>query len=196
MYPSPKIRFVLGLLLVTGGSFVSGSTSSHAEPPPSGDASNPCPIDADLWLLGGQSNMVGAEIVAAPGEPDPRIVMLNMDGHWIPAVDPIHRYYEATDPAYRDFTMSTVATDEQRAQLSVDLDRAREESLRHPIGGYGSGLPFAKHVLANTGRSVGLIPCAQGSTSMATWDPAPQGQGDAFALRGSAGSGPCCRRTC
>jgi hypothetical protein len=44
-----------------------------------------------LILLAGQSNMAGrAEPTAADRVPHPRIFMLDREGHWRPAVDPMH----------------------------------------------------------------------------------------------------------
>lgn len=144
------------------------------------EGSNPCPIeDADLWVLAGQSNMVGAELVKdpRPEAPDPRIVMLNLDGRWMTAQEPIHRYFEATAPAFIDFMLGQM-TPEQQEEFLRNIDAARKQSQEKPIGGYGLGLPFAQHILEHTGRPIGLIPCAQGATSMANWDPARKDEGD------------------
>lgn len=44
-----------------------------------------------LFLLVGQSNMAGrGEVTPGDREPHPRVVMLNPDGVWVPAVDPMH----------------------------------------------------------------------------------------------------------
>lgn len=44
-----------------------------------------------LFLLVGQSNMAGRGIVAPQDkEPNPRVLMLNQAGEWVPAVDPLH----------------------------------------------------------------------------------------------------------
>jgi len=44
-----------------------------------------------LFLLVGQSNMAGRGVVE-PGdrEPDPRVLMFDREGRWVPAVDPMH----------------------------------------------------------------------------------------------------------
>ena len=44
-----------------------------------------------LFLLVGQSNMAGRGVVT-PGdrEPDPRVLMFDREGRWVPAVDPMH----------------------------------------------------------------------------------------------------------
>lgn len=44
-----------------------------------------------LFLLVGQSNMAGrGAVTAADREPNPRVLMLNQAGEWVPAVDPLH----------------------------------------------------------------------------------------------------------
>lgn len=44
-----------------------------------------------LFLLAGQSNMAGrGEVGPEDKTPQPRILMLNKDGAWVPAVDPLH----------------------------------------------------------------------------------------------------------
>ena len=44
-----------------------------------------------LYLLIGQSNMAGRGVVEAQDkEPHPRVLTLNKEGRWVPAVDPIH----------------------------------------------------------------------------------------------------------
>ncbi|QEG00617.1 Arylsulfatase [Stieleria maiorica] len=44
-----------------------------------------------LFLLAGQSNMAGRGIVTpADRVPDPRILMLDREGNWVPATDPLH----------------------------------------------------------------------------------------------------------
>lgn len=44
-----------------------------------------------LFLLVGQSNMAGrGTVTPADQEPDPRILMFDKEGRWVPAVDPLH----------------------------------------------------------------------------------------------------------
>ncbi|MGE9293047.1 MAG: sialate O-acetylesterase [Puniceicoccales bacterium] len=44
-----------------------------------------------LFLLAGQSNMAGRGFVdPEDNEPNPRVLMLNREGRWVPAVDPVH----------------------------------------------------------------------------------------------------------
>ena len=49
------------------------------------------PRDLQLFLLIGQSNMAGrGKIEAADREPIPRVLMLNQELAWVPAIDPVH----------------------------------------------------------------------------------------------------------
>src|SRR5438477_13185158 len=49
------------------------------------------PRDLQLFMLIGQSNMAGrGRIEAADREPIPRVLMLNKELEWVPAVDPVH----------------------------------------------------------------------------------------------------------
>lgn len=44
-----------------------------------------------LFLLVSQSNMAGrGEVTADDQRPDPRVLMLDKEGRWVPAVDPMH----------------------------------------------------------------------------------------------------------
>lgn len=54
-------------------------------------ASLPAKEDFHLFLLVGQSNMAGrGEVSDSDREPNPRVLMLDREGNWIPAVDPLH----------------------------------------------------------------------------------------------------------
>lgn len=139
---------------------------------------NPCPQEADVWVLAGQSNMQGAG--RTPDTlVDPEIWMMNLDNQWSQAQSPIHRIFEAKAPAY------AIA----QYQLSGDPDKSMEKtralfeknaqiSKYKPIGGVGSGIYFARYLRLNTGRPVGLIPCALGGSTIDQWDPAGLAKGD------------------
>ncbi len=139
---------------------------------------NPCPVDADVWVLAGQSNMQGAG--RTPDTiTDPRIWMMNLDDRWMVAREPLHRIFEATAPAYPvafyQLWGNPEKSMEKTRQYFSDQSKA---SLKNPIGGVGPGLYFARHVLAATGRPIGLIPCALGGSTIAQWDPAGKVRGD------------------
>ncbi len=139
---------------------------------------NPCPVDADVWVLAGQSNMQGAG--RTPDTlTDPNIWMMNMDDRWMVARDPIHRIFESTAPAYPIAFYQLWGNPEKSMEKTLQL--FREQALlsrQKPIGGVGPGIYFARHVLAGTNRPIGLIPCALGGSTIAQWDPAGKIHGD------------------
>src|SRR5262245_30045366 len=47
--------------------------------------------DADLWVLAGQSNMLGCALLKGPTEPDPRIMEFGRDKRWVVAEEPLHQ---------------------------------------------------------------------------------------------------------
>lgn len=89
-----------------------------------------------LFLLVGQSNMAGRGTVTPEDKvPNPRVLMLNQTGEWVPAVDPMH------------FDKPEV--------VGVGLGRT-------------FGLTIAE---AAPGVTIGLIPCAVGSSPIDVWKP-------------------------
>ena len=146
----------------------------------------PCPLDADLWILAGQSNMVGAGQLKGkdPVPEDPRILMFDMTNEWMPARDPMHRIFEAVYPAHFNIYISAYEkmNDPQKLKDATtvweDL-KAQSKAGAWAAGlGIGPGRPFARHLIKYTDRPIGLIPCAHGGTSMPQWDPARKDQGD------------------
>lgn len=58
---------------------------------PAQDMPLPAKEDFHLFLLVGQSNMAGrGAVTPADREPVDRVLMLDKEGHWVPAVDPMH----------------------------------------------------------------------------------------------------------
>jgi peptidoglycan/xylan/chitin deacetylase (PgdA/CDA1 family) len=139
---------------------------------------NPCPVDADIWVLAGQSNMQGAG--RTPDTlVDPKIWMMNLDDHWMVARCPLHRIFEATAPAYPIASFQLSADPEKTIEKTRQFFREQAKKSREkPIGGVGPGIYFARHVLAATGRPIGLIPCALGGSKIDQWDPAGIIHGD------------------
>ncbi|MFP4502915.1 MAG: sialate O-acetylesterase [Candidatus Hydrogenedentota bacterium] len=125
----------------------------------------------DLWVLAGQSNMFGRGNQDNLAQPDPRISAFGMDREWRVAADPIHNLAQSPDPVHY------TAKSEQQRQRAI-------RDYRDGTKGGGLGLPFAKEMLARTGRPVGLICTAHGGTSMDQWDPAKKDRG-ADSLYGS-----------
>ncbi len=139
---------------------------------------NPCPIDnADIWVLAGQSQMAGAGRIPDTTS-NPNIMMLNMDDKWMIAKNPLHRIFEATAPAYEngfcDLLPDSLKNSEQ---AHTQFKLLAQISKQNPVGGVGPGLYFAKHIFENTGRSIGLIPCALGGSRMDQWYPELKSEG-------------------
>ena len=132
------------------------------------DVKHPCPIDADIWVLAGQSNMQGAGKMRKQFPENPSIVMFNMDNTWQVAQHPLHRLYESVAPVHRNINKSS----------PEEWEKMREQSKQSPIGGVCPGLFFARHLYANGVNNIGLIPCAHGGTSMNQWDPEKKNLGD------------------
>lgn len=138
----------------------------------------PCPIPADLWVLGGQSNMQGVGRAFDDYE-NPKIMVFGLDDRWEVAREPLHRLFLAKAPVYEafwfKFNRANFPSDAAACQ-AFEAQRAQEKIA--PSQGVGPGLFFAREILAATGRPVGLIPCANGGTSMNDWNPALKDQGE------------------
>jgi len=94
-----------------------------------------------LFILAGQSNMVGWAPVPEEEKPDPRIYVFSNDYRWRVAREPIDDAYDQVD--------------------KVSEDR---------IAGYGPALAFAFASLERHPQAViGLIPCAKNSSAIAQW---------------------------
>ncbi len=146
-------------------------TPLYASPNEDDGHINPCPIDADLWILAGHSNIGGVELATEPENEDPRLMMFSMMDEWKIAQEPIHWLFLTKAPVYHQHLMSAAQTPEEKTALEQRLNSLREASLAHPIGGVGPGLSFARAVLKETGRPIALIPCAQGGTTIDEWNP-------------------------
>ncbi len=130
--------------------------------------SNTCPVKCDFWVLAGQSNMQGYGKLPAQTGTDSRIIMLNMDNHWMPAQDPLHRLYAAVAPVHRNLMGYTLE----------QFEKLKTQSVNQSESGVGPGCFFAKHLVENGVSYVGLIPCAHGGTSMDQWSPTLKDEGD------------------
>jgi hypothetical protein len=74
----PLILLLLSLSVLTAPGFVKDSVAASKE-------------KFHLFLLVGQSNMAGrGKVSTADKTPHPRVKMLNKEGKWVPAVDPLH----------------------------------------------------------------------------------------------------------
>jgi len=140
-----------------------------------------CPIKADLWVLGGQSNMciLGYRNLQNCGELDhpvqldrQRIRAFGLDNEWTDPIEPVHWFYTAAAPILRQTYR------QQRPDLSdEEFARIRASPRPRMLRQIGPGTAFAKHIVDNTHRNIGLIPCALGGASMDMWDPALKSQG-------------------
>src|SRR5262249_30651492 len=117
------------------------------------------------WLLGGQSNMYGIDVIKEKLPAMPAVNMLDVrhfdkDAHWCAAVPPIHRIPEP----FATFTLKS-----QHPEFSEQ--RIREIiASKTPVGGIDGSYFFARKLLAESKVPIGLIPCATGA-SLSIWDP-------------------------
>jgi len=170
---SIKIKSVVKLfiMLVLVVTFINTKTNAQGK-----NTISPCPIDADIWVLAGQSQMAGAG--RTPDTlTDSRIIMLNMDNKWITAKNPLHRIFEAAAPAYES-NFIELLPDSSKANAHEQFKLLSEMSKKSPVGGVGPGLYFAQKILNETGRPVALIPCALGGSKMDMWYPSKLSMGD------------------
>ncbi len=129
--------------------------------------------EADIWVLAGQSNMQGYGLLSGPPKLNPRVMVFGLDNRWMPPVPPTHRVYTAAAPVYQ----ATIR--EKNPGITDEAWKTMEEGERKsPSNTTGPDRTFAEAIVDATGRRVGLLPCALGSTSMADWDPAKLQQGD------------------
>ncbi|MCA9446751.1 MAG: sialate O-acetylesterase [Candidatus Omnitrophica bacterium] len=170
MRPNQKqIRktFVYLLMLTLPGLFATGVLAEEK-----GATAFQPDAETEIWVLAGQSNMVGCGKRTKEFEPDPRIWLFNMDNSWIPAVPPIHRIFESVAPVHRHIFWETDQMSEE------DFLKRGATSKRSPLGGIGPGFFFAKHLLESIDSKVGLVASAHGGTTMKQWDPSLKTKGD------------------
>ena len=116
-----------------------------------------------LVLLAGQSNMAGRGY-AGPDDltPIPNVLMIRPDGKWQPAIEPITKD--------RPFIGTFQASGEKI--VSSDPFETVLPQGDQKVVGVGLGRTFGRLLAeANPGRTIGLIPCAVGGTSIAAWMP-------------------------
>jgi sialate O-acetylesterase len=119
----------------------------------------------DIWLLGGQSNMFGIDVIKEKLPALPYLNMLNVehllpDAHWCAAVPPIHRIPEQFAP----FILKGQHPEYTDAQVR-DIIKAKT-----PVGGIDCSYFFARKLYAEGHVPIGLVPCAIGG-ALAYWDP-------------------------
>ena len=114
----------------------------------------------DVWVMAGQSNMVGDGRIEHALRPHPLIHAFYAWDEWRTAVEPVHFPAASKDPSHNDKPIS-----DHREILCAH---------RKAVKGAGPGLAFARAMLRRTGVPQGLIPCAVGGTSMEGWSPRHQ----------------------
>jgi len=139
---------------------------------------NPCPIDADIWVLAGQSNMAG--VGRTPDTlSNPNIMMLNLDNHWMVAKNPLHRIFEAEAPAYEKSYFELFSDPTKNWSKAHEyFQKQKELSKVNPVGGVGMGMDFARLIFEHAHRPVALLPYALGGSTISQWDPAKLSWGD------------------
>lgn len=93
-------------LLVTILNVTTSASTVHAQVPATAPSTRPAVVVSppaketfDIYLLMGQSNMVGRDTTTLASQvDDPRILALNADGQWVVARDPIHIKNARIDP--------------------------------------------------------------------------------------------------
>ena len=119
--------------------------------------------DKLLVLLAGQSNMAGRGY-AGPDDLTviPNLLMIRPDGKWQYAVEPITKD--------RDF-IGTFQESGEKIAGNDPFETVLPEGSQKVVG-VGLGRTFGRLLAeANPGKTVGLIPCAVGGTSIAAWMP-------------------------
>lgn len=119
----------------------------------------------DIWILGGQSNMYGIDVIKEDLPALPYLNMLNVmhtqnDAHWCAAKPPIHRIPEP----FAQFTLKSQHPEYSEARIRELLDS------NTPVGGIDCSYFFARQLSAESGVPIGLIPCATGA-ALAYWNP-------------------------
>lgn len=119
------------------------------------------PVDdvlvGDLWILAGQSNMEGYGRFPAAEAGTSWVRCFRSDERWDVAEEPLHRLELSPRPVHQKIWR---AHGETRPPADQRLQ------------GTGLGLAFGKALSSQLGVPIGLIPCAQGATTLEEWDPA------------------------
>ncbi len=119
----------------------------------------------DLWLLGGQSNMFGADAIKEELPTLPYLNMLNpvhiqTEAHWCSGTPPIHRIPDVFAPYTLRFHQPGITEDQIKKILAA----------KTPVGSIDCSYFFARKLYGESKVPIGLIPCAMGG-ALAMWDP-------------------------
>ena len=140
----------------------------------------------DLWVLSGQSNMVGNGRLADLETTHELVRNFNMRDEWQVAEEPLHSLAESIDEVHWKHAAHLLSLwakpGQQQEGALVGEDAARFRKNRQH--GAGLALTFSKDMVRRTGIPIGLVPCAHGGTSIGPgtatwpgWDPALKDQG-------------------
>ena len=124
----------------------------------------------DVWILGGQSNMFGIDVIKEELPALPYLNMLNLlhfekDAHWCAGEPPIHRIPEP----FAQYTLKSQHPEYSDARIREILDN------KTPVGGIDCSYFFARKLFAESRVPIGLIPCATGA-ALAHWNPDQRAQ--------------------
>lgn len=140
----------------------------------------------DLWVLSGQSNMVGNGRLENLETTHELVHNFNMRDEWQVAEEPLHSLAESIDEVHwkhASHLLSLWAKPGQQPDGPLTgEDGARFRKNRQH--GAGLALTFSKEMVRRTGIPIGLVPCAHGGTSIGPgsasspgWDPALKERG-------------------
>lgn len=128
----------------------------------------------DLWVLAGQSNMQGAGWLRGLEPPSTEVRVFGMERRWQVPREPLHRPWLSPDPVHHGlWPEASRRLIEETIEAGRDTDAAQQ--------GAGLGVTFANELVAARGIPVGLLPVAQGGSSLAQWAPDHPG-GDGHCL--------------
>lgn len=124
----------------------------------------------DIWILGGQSNMFGADAIKEDLPGLPYLNMLDVmhierDAHWCAAVPPIHRIPQVFAAGFLRGQHPEFSEEQIQAILAS----------KTPVGGADCSYFFAPRLYEESGVPIGLIPCAIGG-ALAIWNPEERDQ--------------------
>lgn len=133
------------------------------------------PADLEVWILAGQSNMEGVGELTLALPPSTEVWSFTSAGHWEPAADPLHRFWESFTPIHRNLARAGLPP-ERRQLGDAELAQLVARERRY---GAGLGLAFGQALAAARGRPIGLLPCAHGATTLEQWSWRRRDQGGA-----------------
>lgn len=121
----------------------------------------------DLWILAGQSNMEGVGDLVDVQPPQELVHSFDQMDQWDIAKEPLHNMLGSVDAIHWQRRKKTERlTGDKLAEYTASRKK-----------GAGLGLPFAVEVMRRTGVPIGLVPCADGGTSMDEWSPSLKDKG-------------------